>query len=359
MKGIWSWRSFLFQVHLLGGLIAAAFLLLLGATGCVMAFESEIDHLLHPTLFRVTPGGQALPLTKLASQVVVVMQPGERIGVCVLPVKPDVAYAFTLVAPNRLPRQVFVNEYTGQVLGALSVVRFVLVAHKLHEASGTVMGTAAIVLVSSVLSGLYLWWPLKRVKIAVRGTRWQFYFDLHNSLGFFSSLFLLVFAVTGTYMAFENWTVPATYKISGTKPLQEDPVSSPLAGAGPISPDTAISVAKDFLPTAVPLWIVLPEEQTASYLVKMRFPEDHSSNGTSIVWIDQYSVKVLSAWNSRTAPLGRRVEILNRSVHTGDFWGYPGRSVACLMSLALVVQTVTGPYLWWKRRRDKKTLAAN
>src|SRR5260370_10850852 len=100
----------------------------------------------------------------------------------------------------------------------------------------------------------------------------------------------------------------------------------------------------------------MPEEQTASYLVKMRFPEDHSSNGASIVWIDQYSGKVLTVWDSRTAPRARRIETLNRDIHTGDFWGYPGRTVACLMSLALVVQTITGPYLWWKRRGTRNLL---
>jgi len=95
------------------------------------------------------------------------------------------------------------------------------------------------------------------------------------------------------------------------------------------------------------------EEKTTSYLVKMRFPEDHSSNGASIVWIDQFSGKVLGAWNSRTAPLGRRIERANRDIHSGDIWGYPGRALACLMSVSLVIQAITGPYLWWKRRRGE------
>ena len=39
----------------------------------------------------------------------------------------------------------------------MSVLRFVLVMHALHEANGTLMGCAAACLVLSVLSGLYLW----------------------------------------------------------------------------------------------------------------------------------------------------------------------------------------------------------
>jgi hypothetical protein len=84
-------------------------------------------------------------------------------------------------------------------------------------------------------------------------------------------------------MAFESVSVPATYKLTGSKQLPGDPSSIPLPGA---TPDGALRIARDFLPAAVPLWIVMPEENTSSYVVKMRFPEDHSSNGASIVWVD-------------------------------------------------------------------------
>jgi uncharacterized iron-regulated membrane protein len=323
-----------------------------------MAFEWEIDSRLHPSLFHVTPSGQTLPFSTLAVNATSAMRPDERVGIIVLPTKPGNSCAFTLFAPGRLPRQVFVDEYSGRVLGSLSVVRFVLIAHALHEASGAVMGCAAIILISSVVSGLCLWWPLKRIKVGFRGSGRRLCFDIHNSVGLFSSVFLLVFALTGAYLAFEGLTLPATYKLTGSKPLLEDPPSTPLAGANPISPDTAVRIATEFLPAAVPLWVVMPEEKTTSYLVKMRFPEDHSSNGASIVWIDQYSGRVLGAWNSRTAPLGRRIERANRDIHSGDLWGYPGRSLACLMSMSLVIQAITGPYLWWKRRRSRAETTA-
>jgi uncharacterized iron-regulated membrane protein len=82
----------------------------------------------------------------------------------------------------------------------------------------------------------------------------------------------------------------------------------------------------------------------------MRFPEDHSSNGTSIAWVDQYSGKVLTVWNSRKAPLARKIENLNRVFHTGEFFGYPGKALAFVMSFALAIQTLTGFSLWRKHR---------
>ena len=165
------WRSLFLNVHLAGGLVAGLFLLILGVTGSIMAFESEIDQLIHPSLFK----------------------------------KPDMSYFFLIEVKNkRLPRQVFVDQYTGRILGSVSVVRFTSVAHRLHGANGALMGCASLILVISAFSGLYLWWPLKRIKIEWRGSRRRLYFDLHNSVGFFSSFFLLVFATTGAYMGLDR-----------------------------------------------------------------------------------------------------------------------------------------------------------
>jgi uncharacterized iron-regulated membrane protein len=249
-----------------------------------------------------------------------------------------------------LPRQIFVDQYTGRILGAMSVARFVLIMHALHQASGILMGLSSIFLGASVLSGLYLWWPLKRIKISRNRTRRLVYFDLHNSVGVLSSLFLLVFASTGAFMAFEQWTVPATYRLTGARPPQDDPTSLPQEGVRSVSADFALDVARAVLKDAIPLWIVLPQAATSSYLVKMKFPEDREPNGTSIVWVDRYSAKVLEVWSSRTAPIARRVQSLNRVAHSGDVWGYAGKVVACGMSVALMIQTVTGFWLWRRGR---------
>jgi uncharacterized iron-regulated membrane protein len=353
VKTVEKWRTLVLSIHRIGGLLAGVLLLVLAATGCIMAFESEIDGFFHPSLFNVVPHGEALPLRAIIPSVAAVLRPQERIQICVPSSKPTISYSFTIEGSGRLPRQIFADQYTAHVLGTLSVARFVLIMHALHEANGILMGCSAIVLILSVTSGLYLWWPQKRIKISVSWPSRLSYFDLHNSVGFMSSLFFLVFALTGVYMAFDTWTVPATYKITGSRPLRGDPPSTPQESARPVSPDYALEAAKKSLSHAIPLWIVMPQEREKPYLVKMRFPEDHSSNGTSIVWVDQYSGKVLTVWNSRTAPLGRKIQNLNRVFHTGEVLGYPGKMLACVVSFALAIQTLTGFSLWRKDRRQR------
>jgi uncharacterized iron-regulated membrane protein len=101
------------------------------------------------------------------------------------------------------------------------------------------------------------------------------------------------------------------------------------------------------------LWIVIPRQPSEAYFAKMRFPEDRSDNGSSIVWIDQFSGKVLTVANSRAVPWGNKIQTISRVIHTGAVFGNGGRAFAAFMSLILVLQTVTGLQLWWNRRRRK------
>jgi uncharacterized iron-regulated membrane protein len=119
-----------------------------------------------------------------------------------------------------------------------------------------------------------------------------------------------------------------------------------------VSADAALDVARGALHGAIPVWVVLPHEADGSYLVKMKFAEDRDANGTSIVWVDRYSGKVLEVWDSRSAPVARRIWSLNRVVHSGEIFGDAGKVGACVVSVAVVVQTWTGFFLWRRRRNE-------
>jgi len=58
-------RYVVLKVHLYLGLVAALFLLILSATGTVMAFEHDIERWLNPKLWVVTVGQRQLPEDEL------------------------------------------------------------------------------------------------------------------------------------------------------------------------------------------------------------------------------------------------------------------------------------------------------
>ena len=73
--------------------------------------------------------------------------------------------------------------------------------------------------------------------------------------------------------------------------------------------------------------------------------------------IHPYTGEIIGIDNSRMAPGGRRFEILNRAIHTGDIFGIPSKFVMSLASLMAVLQVITGVAMWWKRLRAKKRVA--
>jgi uncharacterized iron-regulated membrane protein len=91
----------------------------------------------------------------------------------------------------------------------------------------------------------------------------------------------------------------------------------------------------------------------------MKYPEDHTPAGRTNVFIDGYSGKVRMFTDARSAPLGfKLIRLWNRQYHTGDIFGWPTQMLALVFSLSLVIMAITGPMIWYKRRRTSKTAQA-
>jgi len=348
-------RKLLFNLHLYVALISAIFVLILGLTGSIMAFEPEIDHLLHWKLSYVTPQGAPKPLTQLGDAVSKAF-PGEKPGGYLLPSSPDLSYGV-------LTRRglVAVNPYTAEILGVRPGGRdFLGYVHQFHlrllignraDTGKIIISWAGVAMLFILCSGLYLWWPLKRVTLKPGTKGRRFWFDLHNAVGVFSFVFLLVLTFTGLMIGFEETAVPMFYSLTGSQPSQAPRTTpAPAAGAKPITPDQAMDIARTALPGTQPFQINIPGPKGA-YQIRSRYPEDLTPGGRSRVTVNQYTGQVLFAEGSRTAPAGARLVILNRAIHTGDVFGIPSKTVMCLACLLAVVQVVSGIAMWWKRVR--------
>ena len=348
-------RKLLFNVHLYLALVSGVFVLILGLTGSIMAFETEIDHLLHWKLSYVTPQANPKPLSELGEAVSQAF-PGERPGGYLLPSAPNLAYG---VATRR--GLVAVNPYTAQILGVRAGGRdFLGYVHQLHlrllignraDTGKTIVSWAGVAVLFVLISGLYLWWPLKRVRIQTGATGRRFWFDIHNTVGVCSFLFLLALTFTGLMIGFEVKTVPMLYRLTGSEPSQApQKIPPPPHGAKPISPDQAMEIARTALPGTLPFQINVPGPNGA-FQIRSRFPEDLTPGGRSRVMVDQYTGQVLFAEGSRTAPAGARLVIANRAIHTGDIFGIPSKTAVCLACLMVVVQLVSGVRMWLTRVR--------
>lgn len=355
-------RKLIFNLHLYLALLASAFVIILGVTGSIMAFEPEIDHLLHRKLAYVTPGKQTLSLAEIGA-VVARRFPGEPIDAYILSTSPDLSYQVAMETSG----SVYVNQYTGEILGVRpDQMEFLDYVHQLHlrllwrgrgdEGPGKkIMSWVGVVMLFLLLSGFYLWWRRKRFRIKRGSSGRLFWFDLHNMIGIFCLLFLLLLTVTGVMIGFERTVNPWLYKITGSQPSQMPrKFPPPPPGAKPITVDQAMEIARSTLPGATPFLITVPEPNTA-YQIRLRYPEDRTPGGRSRIILDQYTGQVLFMESSRTAPAGTRITIANRALHTGDILGIPSKTLLSLVSLLLVVQAISGTVMWWKRIRARET----
>src|ERR1051326_3394640 len=310
-----SMRKVVLKLHRWIALIGGFFIVVLSLTGSIMAFEQEIDHLVHWKVTYVTEGSRMLSLADITA-IVTRAFPGEAIRGYNISTSREISYQ---VATRK--RTVFVNQYNGEILGNMAepdrLTKFLGDIHQLHlrllirsprDPGKTIESWAGVAIIFLSLSGLYLWWPLKRVTIEWNGPTLRRWFDLHNTAGFFSLVFLLILASTGTLIGFDETTTPLFFKITGSSPPPRFPrTSGPhTPETKPITPDQAVEIARTALAGAAPFAIEVPGPNGV-YFIRARFPEDLTPGGRSQIVIDQYSGKVLFVQGSRTAPAGARL----------------------------------------------------
>jgi uncharacterized iron-regulated membrane protein len=356
-------RAALLKIHLYLGLTAAIFLVILGLTGSVMAFENDIGHWLHPGLFYVTPGPRALPEQVLISGAEQRFAPA-RVAAVQFFRQANLVRVMQMTGGLR----VFVNPYDGSVLGSVRggfpSDRIMGYIHQIHlrlvpdprnaprlgEIGKLAISIAGLILCLLVPTGLILFVRTRRTTIKWGASWYRIVFDTHHVVGVYAALFLLIAAFTGIMIGFDFGELAIYAVTHSNPPTRMEPVHSIVeAGRPPITADRAVGIARAAMPGTTVAGIQIPTGSKAVYTVLLRFPEDTSETVHSAVSIDQYSGGVIQAKNFLTDSLGYRVIRFNRSIHTGDIWGTPSHILVSVSSLALVVMVISGLVIWWKK----------
>jgi uncharacterized iron-regulated membrane protein len=358
-----TWRKVILTIHLYLGLFGAIFLVILGVTGSIMAFEADIGRWLHPRLWYVTPTTERIPENDLIS----IVQDRFRNSTVVTV---QFFRQRNLVQLMQLAdgTSVYINPYNGDILGetvgSFPSDRILGYIHQIHlrlvpipqsapdlaAAGKKVVSSAGMLLWLSVATGLILWWRAKRTQINWTASWFKIAFDGHQVMGVYAALFLLIASFTGIMIGFD-FGEQTFYRLTHSeRPARPKAwTSTVLPGAAPILEDQALDIARQAMPNATVALLVRPLRPFNSYTILMRVPEETSEAVHSTVVIDQFSGKVLYMKNFLTDSAGYRLIRFNRSIHTGDIFGWPSHVLVSLSSLLLVVMVITGLIIWWKK----------
>lgn len=352
-------RRVVFQIHLWLGLIAGLYVLVISITGAALVYRIDVQRALHPALFTPRVSGPlADPVTIMDS--VSRAYPGQRLSGVDAPTTSRPTYLAYVTTAQRFTT-VLVDPVSAEVLGELpeqSIVRTLQELH--HDLLGgrrgrTINGVGAAAIVVMALTGLWLWWPgraaWRRAITIDTGRRGQrLLWEVHRAVGFWTVLLIVMWAITGMYLAFP---AQARALVGAFSPLTatRTPVSGAAATGDGAEPSwrSMIERARMFRPTAHVARVVLPFGERGAFLV-MFADASPTPAGAPLdpVYLDRFTGEPIAA-PERHASVGDRVVRSMSPLHVGGVGGAVGRGIWFAGGLAPAVLFMTGAIVWWGR----------
>jgi uncharacterized iron-regulated membrane protein len=390
-------RTVFFWLHLTAGLLAGVVVLIMSATGVLLAFEKQVTYYADTRNVRVappSPSAAPLPIDTLLARVRatgLVAEPGA------LALRRDPAAPIALTVGPGAPA--YADPYTGRLLGrgdpgVRAFFRTVTDWHRWLAASGenratgrAVTGAANLAFLFLVLSGAYLWIPRTWAWRAVRQVIWfrrglsgkAMDFNWHNTIGVWSVLPLAIVVASGVVISYP-WASNLVYRIAGEAPPaprggdarpgahpEGTPPSRPerTAAAPTTSLNAALATAMQHRPGWQAIAVRLPVSDTAplAFTIDDGGPGQPQYRGT--LTVDRLTGAATKWEGFDAGTRGRQLRALLRFAHTGEVAGVLGQAIAGLASLGAMFLAYTGVSLslrrfaaWRDRRRRRDTAAA-
>ena len=361
------------KIHLWLGLSSGLLVFIIAITGCIYAFQEEIQNLTQPYRFvehQQQPVLRPSELKAIAEKEL----PGKKIH-AVLYAKPG--KAAQVIFYNADPEYyylVYLNPFSGEVLkvkdAQAGFFPFILDGHFYlwlpPEIGQPIVATATLVFLVMLISGLFLWWPRNKKatkqRFSIRwNARWRRKnYDLHNVLGFYATWIAIILAATGLVWGFE-WFAQGYYKLAGGEKslLYIEPKSdSTLVYQSDVPAiDRLYAMMRSENPTAEVLEVHIPETSSSAIEISIN-PDDETYWQADYRYFDQYTLKELSVdhiyGKSANASVADNLMRMNYDIHTGAVIGLSGKIIAFFASLIVASLPITGFYIWWGRKQKDK-----
>jgi uncharacterized iron-regulated membrane protein len=215
-QGVWARRA-LFQIHLWSGIGTGIYMAVISLTGSLLVYRIELHRMFSRPPVTVAIAGERLNEEQLKAAAISVY-PNSTISNVWQPKTPEQAVEIWLNrnSNGKAVHRIF-DPYTGKDLGPPdpAMVRFLVWSTSLHddllngEVGRKVNGAGAILLTVLCVTGLVIWWPgisnWRRSLTVDLKSNWKlFNWNLHSAAGFWSFLLVLIWGISGVYLAFPD-----------------------------------------------------------------------------------------------------------------------------------------------------------
>lgn len=350
-----QFRKILFWLHLASGVTAGSFIFIMCVTGALLAFESNFLEFAESEMRVVqipAENTQRLSIREIIEKVKTTKPDAKFSGITLQNEKDAAA-----VAALGREGQIFVNPYTGQITGEgaknwRGFFRVVEDTHRWLALSGegravgkSINDAANFLFLFLALSGIYIWFPRRWSRRHLRPVLWfrgglkgkARDFNWHNTIGFWSSLILIVLTMTGVIMSYQ-WANNLVYSLTGSELPQQQ--------------QTASSQPAELPENLNEVW-AKAENQTAWKSISLRLPASKDAvnftieegrfwnkMGRSSLTLNPENGEVVKWESYAEQSAGRQLRSWVRFTHTGETGGIIGQFIAFLACIG-------GAFLVW------------
>ena len=405
-------RRFWVLVHRYAGLFLAFFLIVAGLTGSILAFDGEINGWLNPPPRVEAQERPMLDPFDLRERALAVIQQG-RINSISFQRKPDEAYSVR-VEPRENPvtgqpvdlvfNRVTLDPYTGVEISRATVsddlwpitkqnvIPLIVALHYRLVVPGSIgswlFGIAAVIWTIDCFIGFYLtlpalprrqtdgaapylgarhsWWirwiPSWLVKW--QGSPYRLNFDLHRASGLWTWVMLFVLAWSSVAFNLGPQVYTPIMKVLfdmqdpyGDRPTVQSPQPDPA-----LDWREAHEIGTQLMAEQAGLrgFTVLREEslsydpEKSVFFYSVRSDRDVSDEfGGTAVFFDATTGAFVGLNMPSGQDAGTTITNWILTLHMAAIWGLPFKIFVCAMGVIVAMLSITGVYLWLKKRRSR------
>ncbi|PIF45878.1 putative iron-regulated membrane protein [Chryseobacterium sp. 52] len=378
-----TFRKVTYQIHLWLGLTSGLIVVIMAATGCILAFEKELKHAIHPEKYFVKIiKKEKLQFSELKLKAELALPDNLKVSRVEISSDPYRSYAFRSLKMNKEAwnywdsyihyYRVYVDPYTGKVLEVenakndffeivMDLHRRLLLGEKIGK---TITGYSTLILAIMLFSGLVIWFPRKINKNALKGmffiktsAKWKrVNYDMHNVLGFYAVIPLLLICYAALIWNFEEVDKWVKKTLNGKAKTEQKAKSTIPSGESSDSKnilDIVGNRVEKSLTDKKSALISFPKTEEGTYYAEATYGNKHYQNEQFT--FDQYSGKILKyqSYKDKNIGYGTALRERNYDLHTGSIFGMTGRFLYLFAGMIAASLPITGFIIYLNRKKKK------
>jgi uncharacterized iron-regulated membrane protein len=349
--------------HRIIGIIVGVLMIVICVTGSILVFDKEINPILHLQTHQVVPQKEKITLQQVAA-IIYQQYPTAKLESVTIPQTVNQPFHALIKYPNKIKSDIYVNTYTGELLGIYprdtAIIKIVSQLHT-HLLAGklgaVVVGVCGVSLLILTVTGLIVWNGWKKFSLGFK-IRWQakwriLQYDIHKVAGVLSAVFLVLIAVSGSVMVFDQPIKSLAYWMTGQTKFTP-PVSIISNNYSKLTLDQFLQTAKNALPEGQPTILHTPKDENAAVRIRFRLPHEITPEGKSFVFINQYTGEIIRIENFFNTPKIEQLKAWMDAIHRGNYGGISTMGLYILIGLISSGLSITGFTLWWGRNQKTK-----